>query len=112
MKKTVLSLFLAFTFVSIFAYCDNDNDIPNNSNIENSGNTGNNNETMGSKIKIKIGTNTFSAILSDNTSANAFKAMLPMTINMGDLNSNEKHYDFSTSLPTNVYNPSTIQTGI
>jgi hypothetical protein len=102
---------LAFTFVSIFAYCDNDNDIPNNSNIENSGNTGNNNETMGSKIKIKIGTNTFSAILSDNTSANAFKAMLPMTINMGDLNSNEKHYDFSTSLPTNVYNPSTIQTG-
>lgn len=113
MKKTFLILILAFSFVSVFATCDNAE--PSSNTPENSGNTNgnnnNNNETMGSKIKIKIGTSTFSATLLDNTAAAAFKAMLPMTINMADLNSNEKHYDLSNTLPTNTSNPYTIQTG-
>ena len=37
--------------------------------------------------------------------------MLPLTINMRDLNSNEKYYDFSEGLPTNAANPGTIKSG-
>lgn len=111
MKKTFLTFLLAFTFVSIFASCNKDNTDPDTSNTENIGNTENNNENMSSKIKIKIGSSTFSATLSNNPTTTAFKAMLPMTINMSDLNSNEKFYDFSTGLPTNASNPSAIQNG-
>ena len=43
--------------------------------------------TKGNKMKIKIGSNTFNATLFDNATANAFKAMLPLTLNMDELRS-------------------------
>ena len=67
--------------------------------------------TKGNKMKIKIGSNTFNATLFDNATANAFKAMLPLTLNMDELNGNEKKYDFSNTLPTNSSNPKTINSG-
>ena len=54
-----------------------------------------------SKMKIMIGTAVFTATLYDNPSANAFKAKLPLTINMTELNGNEKYYDLPNSLPSN-----------
>src|SRR6478672_7682704 len=63
------------------------------------------------QMKIKIGSSTFTATLYDNATANAFKGMLPMTINMSELNGNEKYYDLPVNLPTNASNPGTIQTG-
>jgi hypothetical protein len=54
-----------------------------------------------SKMKITIGTAVFTATLYDNPSANAFKAKLPLTINMTELNGNEKYYDLPHSLPSN-----------
>lgn len=71
----------------------------------------NNANPTGSKMKIIIGTRTFNATLNDNASASAFKALLPMTLNMVELNGNEKYADLSTSLATNASNPKTIQTG-
>ena len=62
-------------------------------------------------MKIKIGSKTFNATLFDNATANAFKAMLPLTLNMHELNGNEKKYDFSNTLPTNSSNPKTINSG-
>jgi len=62
-------------------------------------------------MKIKIGSNAFNATLFDNATANAFKAMLPLTLNMDELNGNEKKYDFSNTLPTNSSNPKTINSG-
>ena len=67
--------------------------------------------TKGNKMKIKIGSNTFNATLFDNATASAFKKMLPLTLSMDDLNSNEKKYDFSNTLPTNSSNPLTIENG-
>ena len=62
-------------------------------------------------MEIKIGSSTFHATLYDNATAKAFKAMLPMTINMVELNGNEKYFDLATSLPVNTSNPGTIQNG-
>ena len=63
------------------------------------------------KLKISIGSTTFTATLYNNPTVAAFKTRLPMTINMGDLNANEKYFDLPANLPANASNPNTIQTG-
>ena len=63
------------------------------------------------KLKITIGTNTFTATLYNNATVTAFKARLPLTINMTELNGNEKYFDLPDNLPANASNPGTIQTG-
>ena len=62
-------------------------------------------------MTIKIGKHTFTATLYDNATAAAFKSLLPMTINMDELNGNEKKFDLSSNLPTNASNPRVIQSG-
>lgn len=68
-------------------------------------------DSTGSRLKIKIGSKTFTAMLLDNATASAFKARLPITIAMSELNGNEKLYNFSENLPAHAANPETIQTG-
>jgi hypothetical protein len=84
--------------------------IAGNTNTDNQGGKSANN-AKGNKMKIKIGANTFNATLFDNATATAFKAMLPLTLNMDELNGNEKKYDFSNNLPTSSSNPKTINNG-
>ena len=60
---------------------------------------------------IKIGTATFTASLADNATASAFKALLPMTVNMAEHAGNEKYYGLPGSLPTSASNPGTIRNG-
>ncbi len=62
-------------------------------------------------MKIRVGTNTFTVTLENNPSAIAFKALLPMTVNMTELNGNEKYLRFAKKLPTNASNPRTIHKG-
>jgi hypothetical protein len=63
------------------------------------------------KMKITIGSAVFTATLNNNATATAFKAMLPLTINMSELNGNEKFYYFSATLPTNASSGGNIQVG-
>lgn len=63
------------------------------------------------QIKLRIGSKNFVAIVEDNPTAAAFIARLPMTVEMIELNGNEKYSRFSDNLPTNPANPGTIQTG-
>ena len=58
-----------------------------------------------------IGERRFAITLADTEAARAFAAMLPLSIDMADLNSNEKHADLSQSLPTNASRPGTIRDG-
>ena len=60
---------------------------------------------------IKIGSAIFTATLTDNATTKAFKALLPMTVNMNELNRNEKYYDLPNGLPTAASNPETIRNG-
>jgi hypothetical protein len=58
-----------------------------------------------------IGERRFAISLADTEAARAFAAMLPLSIDMADLNSNEKHAELSKSLPTNANRPGAIRGG-
>ena len=62
-------------------------------------------------MKIKIGTNTFVATPENSATAAAFKALLPMTVKMSELNGNEKYFRLKDGLPTKPSNPGPIQSG-
>lgn len=74
-------------------------------------NDNNNNDPMNNQVKITVGRASFSLILADNATAAAFKALLPLTLNMSEMNGNEKYYYLTDDLPTASSNPGTIQTG-
>ena len=57
------------------------------------------------------GTHRFALTLEDNPTARAFAQMLPLTLDMPDLNDNEKHVRLPRSLPTHAVQPGTIRTG-
>jgi len=62
-------------------------------------------------MRIKIGSSNFTATLDDNPTAAAFKAMLPLTVDMQELNGNEKLHRLPNKLPTKASNPGTIKNG-
>jgi hypothetical protein len=68
-----------------------------------------NKDTM--KLRITIGSTAFIATFVDNATAIAFKTMLPMTVNMSELNGNEKYCGLPSSLPTAPSNQGTIRNG-
>ena len=103
MKQLLLLVLCAFTFGTSWAGCNN-NKAASASNKTSPNPTAN-------KVKIKIGTRTFTATLFDNATAAAFKALLPMTVDMVELNRNEKYVELSRSLPANASNPATIHSG-
>lgn len=61
-------------------------------------------------IKIRVNDETFHVELEDNQAAEAFRKKLPMTLNMHELNGNEK-YAYHISLPADSTEPGTIRTG-
>ncbi len=62
-------------------------------------------------IEIVIGDTIYSAKLYDNEAAQALAAQLPLTLDMNELNGNEKYYYLSDSLPANSGVPAGINTG-
>ena len=108
MKHPFLITLLVLTIITSFASYGKVAPVPSSTNSQNNCN---NTDTMSNKIRIKIGSSSFTATLSDNITATTFKALLPMIINMTELNGNEKYFNLSNSLPANASNPSTIQTG-
>ena len=100
----VFFTFLAFIlYIQLFACCNKTNDMTNTSN--------NISNADSAKLKIIIGSNTFNAIVYDNAAGTTFKKRLPMTVNMAELNGNEKYFDLPANLPANASNPGTIQAG-
>ena len=64
-----------------------------------------------SRMWMTVGERRFAITLADTEAARAFVAMLPLTIDMPDLNSNEKHAKLPKALPTNTIRPGTIRNG-
>ncbi len=62
-------------------------------------------------ITVTINGRDFSATLYDNETSRAFKERLPLTLDMSELNGNEKYYYLPDSLPRNSSVPSGINAG-
>lgn len=58
-----------------------------------------------------IGERRFAITPAENAAARAFAAQLPLTLDMDDLNGNEKHARLPKALPANASRPGTIRHG-
>lgn len=68
-------------------------------------------ESMISKIVIKINEREFMATLEETETAQAFAKLLPLEKNMVELNGNEKYYDLHQNLPSNPKQVGRIEVG-
>lgn len=115
-----LAVFFLFA-ASIFVSCSTDDPIdeitetpvpqPGDEEDDNENDNGNNEDTMERHLTITINGMAFTATLADNDAANAFADLLPLTLDMNEMNGNEKYHYLDNSLPTDSYRPGTIQTG-
>lgn len=105
MKKLIIFLFLVL--ISSSACADEKNTENTLGNSSNTGETG----TMESAAKIVINGHTFNVVLYNNETAKAFINMMPLSLNMSDLNSNEKYYNLSSTLPVNSERVGSIKKG-
>ncbi|RYE45632.1 MAG: hypothetical protein EOP24_19005 [Hyphomicrobiales bacterium] len=58
-----------------------------------------------------VGERRMAVTLAETDAARAFAARLPMTLDMTDLNGNEKKFDLPRELPANPGRPGTIRNG-
>lgn len=63
------------------------------------------------RMWMKVNGHRFEVTFEDNATANAFAAQLPLTLNMEDLHSNEKHTQLPNAVPTNAGRANTIHNG-
>ena len=64
-----------------------------------------------SRMWMTVGEQRFAITLADTEAARAFSARLPLTLDMTELNGNEKKFDLPTPLPANASRPGTIRNG-
>jgi len=102
MKRPALLLLLLLLLLGGAGVCKSDAPGPDPATLP----------TMSTRLRIRIGSDTFAATLFDNPTAAAFVAQLPLTVAMTELNGNEKYYDFATGLPTSAASPGKIQAAI
>lgn len=124
MKSYLATTFIMLTLWTGFTSCSTDEPILSPPETEQSttpnkpgesGNDDNNNpddnNPMSKKLKISIGSASFNVTLDDNATVTAFKSLLPITVNMSELNGNEKYYYLPDNLPTASSAPGTIRNG-
>jgi len=104
---------MKYLFFAIFAlgFTNNTQNISNQNNPSILSNSNFKGKIIGKKMKMKIGTEAFMATLYDNETTVEFKAMLPLTVTMSDLNGNEKYAQLPTDLPTSTTDIGTIHEG-
>jgi hypothetical protein len=64
-----------------------------------------------SRMWMSVGERRFAITLNDNDAARAFEAQLPLTVEMSELNGNEKHAALPKALPADASRPGTIRNG-
>ena len=106
MKYLFLTLFLLISSIGFSGCNSSEKTSAKNLQVENLIDT-----TQNREIKIKIANQTFDVILENNPTTNALIKKLPLECDMLELNSNEKYFYLSESLPTNSIKPRKIQGG-
>jgi hypothetical protein len=64
-----------------------------------------------SRLRLAVGGQRFAITLADTDAARAFAALLPLSVDMADLNANEKHAELPQALPASSSRPGTIRAG-
>lgn len=64
-----------------------------------------------SRMWMKVGERRFAITLADTEAARAFAALLPLTLDMEELNGNEKKKELTDALLTDASRPGTIHNG-
>jgi len=106
--KFTLAILVILIPILMGAVCDRATPLPadkNHNTIDE------NTELMIDTLIIKVESKEFTATLLNNLSAAAFKAMLPLTMSMTELNGNEKFFELPQNLPTNASNAGVIKSG-
>ncbi|MEW5620650.1 cyclophilin-like fold protein [Pseudomonas putida] len=62
-------------------------------------------------MQMSVGERHYKIRLADTEAARAFSSLIPLTLEMADLNSNEKYVDLAVSLPKDASVPGTIKAG-
>ena len=63
------------------------------------------------RMWMTAGERRFAITLTDNEAARAFTAQLPLTLDMSELNGNEKHAQLPKALPAHASRQGTIRNG-
>lgn len=67
--------------------------------------------TAETAITLTVGDHTFPATLLDNETAHQFAELFPLTLDMSELNRNEKYFYLDGHLPTDSHQPGQINAG-
>jgi hypothetical protein len=105
--KFTLAILVILIPILMGAVCDRATPLPADKNHTIDENT----KSMIDTLIIKVESKEFTATLLNNPSAAAFKAMLPLTMSMTELNGNEKFFKLPQNLPTNASNAGMIKSG-
>ena len=108
MKKKIMFNLLIIISIFIITGCNSKKTDDEINSIEN------NNEYysgVSNSMKIIIDNNEYLVNLEDNDTAADLINLLPLEINMKELNGNEKYFYLDSSLPTNSYKPGHINAG-
>lgn len=73
--------------------------------------TGEDQNDTNMQIQLTVNGREFAATLETNAAARAFAELLPLEMDLSELNGNEKYGALPQSLPTDTYRPGTIRTG-
>lgn len=68
-------------------------------------------ETKANDLTVQVGSKEFKIKLYDNETTREFVSRLPMTLDMSELNGNEKYYDLPSPLPNNSQRVGNINAG-
>lgn len=128
MSALTLTLITAVGCVGNAGGNNDENTVGNESDTENNSSEGGNNAPEGSAkpdgndgendeateadtMTVTINGVTFEAELADTAAAEVFYSLLPMELNMSELNGNEKYHYLDESLPSDAERPQVITSG-
>lgn len=118
MKKIYKSMILVSFLCLSLSACQNGKDVKQHvqrtekvTRQENSKNTAATKGVEKQEMIVEVGGQRFQTVLYDNDTVKAFMEQLPMTLNMGELNGNEKFYYMDEQLPAVSENVGNIRAG-
>lgn len=116
MKYVSVIIFSMLVFVFCSASCTTDDPaegrgIPVVPEIPERGDQEEDNRSSVDTMRMIVGSEMFTVVLAENSAAAAFKALLPVTVNMTEMNGNEKYCNLPGVLPVAASRPGKIHAG-